>query len=254
MNLARICAALATLGWLAALVIACDGATSPPPTVPPTLIPTPIPVQVAPSLTPVRPTVALPSATVPPARTNAPATATLTATPNTKTQVQAAFTKALASLKTYRIEVPQEGRYIAVVLPDRFWQEGGDTVIKIGGTIWATSMTGWRMGSGTTPYFDRANVNWYKDLFAQSNQVTLLGPGTAEGVPCIGYAATMPMVKADPPKTPGGTPTISQVQMQVKLWFATGDGYPRRADFGAPLSLTVNFFDFNEPIVINPPQ
>jgi hypothetical protein len=188
-----------------------------------------------------------------PSRTTIP-TVTWTPVPNAKSVVQAAFTKALASLKTYRVEVPQENRYIAVVLPDRFLQEGADSVIQISGRVWATSMKGWRIGTGSMPYFERANVNWYKDIFAQSAQVTLLGPGTAEGVPCVGYAATMPMVKSDPPKTPGATPVVSQVQMQIKLWFATGDGYPRRADFGAPLSLTVNFFDFNEPIIINPPQ
>ncbi|MCI0476338.1 MAG: hypothetical protein L0Y55_08825 [Anaerolineales bacterium] len=254
MNLARISIALGIIGLLAALVTACgSGGTATP--VVPTLPPTPIPVQVAPSLTPIpRTATALPSATTAPVvRTNVP-TVAFTPTPNTKNLVQAAFTKALASLKTYRVEVPQEGRYIAVVLPDRFFQEGADSVIQISGRVWAISMNGWRIGSGSMPYFDRANVNWYQNLFAQSAQVTLLGPGTAENVPCIGYAATMPMMKADPPKTPGATPVVSQVQMQIKLWFATGDGYPRRADFGAPLSLTVNFFDFNEPIVINPPQ
>lgn len=253
MNWVRICLALGVLGLVIVLMTACDNATPPPPTLPPpTLIPTPAPVP--PSPTPVPPSATVvPPTTAPQTRAGTP-TVARTATSPTKSVVDAAFAKALTTLKTYRVEVPQESRYIAVVLPDRFLQEGADSIIKIGGTVWAISPKGYRRGTGTPPYFERADINWYRNLFAQSPQVTLLGPGTAEEVPCIGYAATLTMVKADPPKTPGATPVVSQVPVQVKLWFAVQDGYPRRADFGAPMNLTVNFFDFNEPIVINPPQ
>jgi hypothetical protein len=166
----------------------------------------------------------------------------------------AAFTKALASLKTYRVEIPQENRYIAVQLPDRFVQEGMGGIVKIGDRLWVASPWGLRIGSGSTPFFDRANINWYKDQFAQSSQVVLLGPGTAEGVACIGYSANFTMTKANPPKTPGGTPEISQIPVPVKIWFATVDGYPRRIEIGPPQSLTINFFDLNDPFTIVPPQ
>jgi hypothetical protein len=180
-------------------------------------------------------------------------TVTFTPTANPKDLAQAAFAKALASLKTYRVEVPQENRYIAVQLPDRFLQEGADSVIKIGGTLWTASIKGYRIGTGTPPYFERADINWYKQQFAQAPQVVLLGPGTAEGVPCIGYSINLTLAKAEPPQTPGATPVISQVAVPIKIWFATTDGFPRRADIAAPLSLTVNFFDFNDYFTITPP-
>ena len=239
-------------GLMVALATACGTGTPVPST--PTTLPTPI-VQVAPSPTPIPPTL-----TATPTRTVAPTqTATTTSTPiftptvSPKDMLMAAFAKALANLKTYRVEVPQENRYIAVQLPDRFLQEGWDGIVKIGGTMWMIGLNGWRSGTGSAPFFDRANINWYKDQFAQSSQVVLLGPGMAQGVACIGYSANFTMTKVSPPKTPGATPGVSQLPVPVKIWFATTDGFPRRVEIGAPLSLTINFFDFNTNIQITPP-
>jgi hypothetical protein len=241
------------VGLLVALATACETTTPIPAT--PTLLPTAT-VRIAPSATPTLPP---PPATQ--ARTVAPTqAATNTRTPaftptvSQKDMLMAAFAKALAGLKTYRVEIPQENRYIAVQMPDRFEQEGIDGIIKIGGTMWMSSLRGWRTGTGATPFFDRANVVWYRDQFAQANQVVLLGPGSAEGVPCIGYSANFTLTRTNPPKTPGAAPEVSQIPMPVKIWFATTDGFPRRIDLGAPLSLTINFFDLNEPFTVDPPQ
>jgi hypothetical protein len=253
MNLVRTRITLIVISSVIALTAACG--TEPPPPATPTPLPTPIPLQVAPTFTPIppSPTRLAPTATTVPARTNVP-TVVASPTANPKDLAQAAFNKALANLKTYRVEVPQESRYIAVQLPDRFLQEGLDSAVKIGGSLWTISMKGMRMGTGTTPYFERADINWYKQQFAQAPQVILLGPGMAEGVACIGYSINVPMTKVDPPKTRDATPVTSQVSMPIKIWFATTDGFPRRVDFGAPLSLTINFYDFNDYIIITPPQ
>ena len=169
--------------------------------------------------------------------------------------LMAAFAKALAGLKTYRVEVPQESRYIAVQLPDRFLQEGDASVLKIGATLWSSSPTGQlQIGTGNLPFFDRANLYWYRDQFSQSTQIVLLGPGMAEGVPCIGYSANFMLTKIMPPKTPGAAPETAQVPQSVKIWFATTDGFPRRVEMGPPLPLTINFFDLNSDFNITPPQ
>jgi hypothetical protein len=261
MNWIKCSLILGVIGLTIALTTACGAGEAVPAT--PTAIPTPVVqaivvqatvVQVAPSPTPIpRSPTSLPTATALPSRTVVP-TVVFTPTPSPKDMLLAAFTKALANLKTYRVEVPQENRYIAVQLPDRFLQEGADGIVKIGGTMWRVGLKGWQTGTGNMPFFDRANINWYKDQFAQSSQVVLLGPGTAEGVACIGYSANFTMTKVSPPKTPGATPEVSQVPMPVKIWFAATDGFPRRIEMAAPLSLTINFFDFNENIKIDPPQ
>ena len=167
----------------------------------------------------------------------------------------AAFAKALTTLKTYRVEVPEEGRYIAVQLPDRMYQEGLDNFLKIGGTGWTHDAKGQLISSpvGSVPFLDRANLIWLKDQFAKSSQATLLGPGMAEGVPCIGYSISVTVTKQSPPKTPGGPPEVSQLPQPVKIWFANADGYPRRVDIGPPTSITENFFNFNEAFDITPP-
>ena len=258
MNWIRFSLILGVIGLTIALTTACGAGEAAPAA--PTAIPTLV-VQAAPSPTPIPPTPILPTLAATPTRTVAPTQAATTTrtpifTPTTspKDMLMAAFAKAIANLKTYRVEVPQESRYIAVQLPDRFLQEGWDNIVKIGGTVWMPSLNGWRVGTGSAPFFDRANINWYKDQFAQSSQIVLLGPGTAGGVPCIGYSANFPMTKISPPKTSGATPEVSQVPMPVKIWFATTDGFPRRVDMAAPLSLTINFFDLNQNIVINPPN
>jgi hypothetical protein len=161
---------------------------------------------------------------------------------------------ALAKLRTYRVEVPQENRYIAVQLPDRFLQEGVDSILKIGSTVWVAGPKGPRASqAGNLPFFDRANLYWYRDQFAQASQVVFLGPGTAENVPCVGYSANFAVTKITPSQTPQAAPTVTQIPQPVKIWIATGDGFPRRIDFGPPTSLTINFFDLNENFTINPP-
>jgi hypothetical protein len=163
----------------------------------------------------------------------------------------AAFAKALANLKTYRVQVPQENRRIAVQLPDRFLQEGDPGALKIGAAMWMPY--GVFRGPGNAPFFDRANLNWYMDQFAQAPQVILLGPGTAEGVPCIGYTANFTLTREVQSKTPGAAPELVQAPLPVKIWFATADGFPRLVEMPPPVSLTIRFFDFNSNIQITPP-
>ncbi len=251
MNWSKSCVIFGAASLLVALATACGNGGAVPPA--PTALPTPT-IQVVASPTPLPPT-----ATIAPTRGQTPTlgttrTPSLVPTTAPKDMVMAAFTKALATLKTYRVEVLQENRYIAVQLPDRYLQEGADSIVKIGGSVWRPGVKGWQIGTGSFPFFDRANINWYKDQFAQSSQVTLLGPGMAEGVACVGYSANFPVTKINPPKTPGGAPEVSQSTMAVKIWFATSDGFPRRVEMAAPLSLTINFFDFNDPFKIDPPQ
>jgi hypothetical protein len=260
MNWIRFSLTLGVISLTIALTTACGTGAAVPAT--PTAIPTPV-VQVAPSPTPIPPSsIATPTRAVTLGATRivtptlgATRTVTLTPTPSPKDMVLAAFAKALTSLKTYRVEVLEESRYIAVQLPDRFYQEGLDGFLKIGGTAWRKDGRGNLQAGpvGNVPFFDRANLIWLRDQFAQSSQVTLLGPGMAEGVPCIGYSFSVTVTKQSPPKTPGGTPQVSQLPQPVKIWFANADGYPRRVEFGPPTSITENFFNFNEPFDINPP-
>jgi hypothetical protein len=262
MNWIRFGLILGVIGLTIVLTTACGASEAVPAA--PTAIPTPV-VQVAPSLTPIAPApIATPTRVVTPTlgatRAVTPTlgttrTVTLTPTPSPKDMVMAAFAKALTSLKTYRVEVPEEGRYIAVQLPDRMYQEGLDGFLKIGGTAWRRDVTGKVISgpTGSVPFLDRANLIWLRDQFAKSSQATLLGPGMAEGVPCIGYSINVTMTKQLPPKTPGGPPEVSQLSQVVKIWFANADGYPRRVDMGPPTSITENFFNFNEPFDVNPP-
>jgi len=241
------------VGVIAVWTTACGSAGAVPVT--PTALPTPI-VQVTPTLTPIpRSPTPLPTATVPPSRTAVP-TVTFTATPSPKDMLMAAFVKALAGLKTYRVEVPEESRYIAVKLPDAMFQEGENAILKIGTTVWALDSQGRRrVGNGVSvPFLDRANLTWLRDQYAKSPQVVLLGPGTAEGVPCIGYSGNFTVTLVMPPKTPGGQPDVSPLAQVVKIWFATADGFPRRVQMGPPTSITMNFFDLNEPFDLKPPQ
>ena len=260
MNWIRFSLILSVIGLTIALTTACGASEAVPAT--PTAIPKPVVqtpvVQVAPSSTPIPPTLA-----ATPTRTAAPTqAATITRTPiftptaSPKDMLMAAFVKALAGLKTYRVVVPQESRYIAVQLPDRFLQEEDAFFLKIGATVWTSSpMTGQlQRGTGNLPFFDRANLYWYRDQFSQSTQIVLLGPGMAESVPCIGYSANFTLTKIMPPKTPGAAPETTQVPQSVKIWFATTDGFPRRVEMGPPVSLTINFFDLNSDFSITPPQ
>lgn len=260
MNWIRFGLMAGLVGMIVVLMTACESAEAVLATPTVVMMPTPI-VQatpVPPSPTPIKSPTSLstlPTATVPSSRTTVPAV-TLTATPSPKDMLMAAFAKALAGLKTYRVEVPEEGRYIAVKLPDAVLQEGADYILKIGSTVWSYSASGSVRVSrnASVPFLDRANLNWLRTEFSKSPQIVLLGPGTAEGVPCIGYSGNFTVTKISPPKTPGGQSEITQVPQVVKIWFATGDGFPRRIEMGAPTAITMNFFDFNEPIDIQPPQ
>jgi hypothetical protein len=259
MHLSKSSLSVVVVGLIVVLTTACGTGSAPTPAPTSTTIaiakPTLI-VQVTPSLTPIpaSPT-PLPSATARPNPSVTP-TRTLTPTPNLKDTLMAAFAKALANLKTYRVEVPEENRYLAVQLPDRIMQEGIDSYVKIGGTVWRYNLRGQLQAgnAGSLPFLDRANLLWLRDQFAQSSQVVLLGPGTADGVPCIGYSANMSATKVIPSQTPGAPPAVTQVSQPIKIWFATTDGFPRKVEMGPPTSITMNFFDLNEPIEIVPPQ
>lgn len=243
------------LVWAA---IACSTSTVPTPTMIPTpsAIVQPSPLSSAsPSATPLLP-LPLPTASATIART---ATSLPTPTP-TPTLVDAkrmalqAFDNAIAKLKTYRVVIPQESRYIAVQLPDRFLQEGFDAILRIGPTMWIAGVYDIReMPAVDLPFFNYANIHWYKARFVEAPQVVLLGPGTVENVPCVGYSITFNTTAAVPPPTPNVPAQPTQIQQTIKIWFATTDGLPRRAELGPPTSLTVNFYDLNLDFTIVPP-
>jgi hypothetical protein len=171
--------------------------------------------------------------------------------------LMAAFNSALSKLRTYRATVPEEGREIDVILPDRFAQVGWDPIVKIGGMLYMYDARGnLRAGpAGSVPFFDRVSIPWLRDRFAESPQIVLLGPTTIENTPCIGYSGSFAVTKTMPSQTPGATPQITQIWQPVKIWFATSDGFPRRVEMGAPVPLTIIFFDFNVELPpIEPPQ
>ena len=243
MRLAQQVIVLMVLGVLALAMSACGTSTPPAlPTLTATLIPTPVPLPTGTPLPPTRTPTLAPTAT----RTAIP-TLTFTPTPSYKDMLSAAFNAALSKIKVYRVKVPEEGREIDVILPDRFAQVVGDPVVKIGGMLYMYDARGnLRAGPvGSVPFFDRASIPWFRERFAESPQIVLLGPATIEGTPCIGYSGTFAVIKIVPPKTPGATPETTQMAQQVKIWFATSDGFPRRVEMGAPVPLSIIFYDFN---------
>jgi len=219
----------------------------PPTQVPPTALPT------------VPPATAIPTATFTPTLTRIPPTATttptrtITPTPNPKTTLLNTLNAAIPSVKTYRVRVVEEGRFIGVVLPDRFQELENDFLMKIGPTLYRYGVTGELQTLNVpTPYFDRTNLLWWRDRLNQVTQVTTLPPTTIDKVPCIGFATNFVVTQIIPPKTPGPTPQTAQINQPIKVWLAS-DGLPRRIEMGAPTPLTINFMDYNDAIEINPP-
>lgn len=171
--------------------------------------------------------------------------------------LDAAFNAALSKIKVYRVKVPEEGREIDVILPDRFAIVVGEPMVKIGGMLYLYDARGnLHAGpAGNVPFLDRASIPWFKERFAESPQIVLLGPTTIDGTPCIGYSGTFAVTKIVSPKTPGPTPVTTQMSQQVKIWFAASDGFPRRVEMGAPVPVSIIFFDFNVQMnPIEPPQ
>jgi hypothetical protein len=178
-------------------------------------------------------------------------TPTFTPTPTHKERLLAAFSNVHAKLKTYRAKIPEEGREIEVVLPDRLVQWGLDPIGQIGRTVYMYDARGQiravNVGYTITP-LDRVNIAWIRNEFARSSQVTFLGPTTIDGTPCVAYSANVTISKITPSKTPGATPAITPIPQAVKIWFAVSDGFPRRFEMGPPTPVSVIFYDFNAPI------
>ncbi len=212
--------------------------------------PTPTP------LPPVQQT-AIPATAATTARANATGTATLalSPTPSPKDVFLASFNNALSKIKTYRVRVPEEGRLIEVVLPDRFHQLETDDVVMIGPTYWQNTFGDKKPQTpGRVPFLDRVNLLWLRDQFANANQMKFLGPSVIDGIQTIGYSTEFDVIRVIPPRTPGPTPQIISMPPQiVKIWFNTTDGLPRRVEYGLPTTATVNFYDFNAKIEVNPP-
>ncbi len=214
----------------------------------------------SPTLTPTLAPTAMPTATpLPGTPPPAPATtsvrtptAVYTLTPAAKDLTLAALSSAINKIKTYRVKVPEEGRVIEVVLPDRYHQVEPDEIFRIG-ALYIDMTVDRRDTIGSVPYMDRVNLLWFRDQVSKSAQSAFLGPATIDGVQCIGYSSVLPLVRIIPPKTPGNTPELSQLSETVKIWFGTTDGFPRRIEYGPPISVTVNFYDYNASIEINPP-
>ncbi len=237
----------------------------------PSVVPTPTPTATpAATATAVPPTAtARPSATsVPPTATPPPTgtltrvpspTTTRTATPSAKDMMMATFNTGLAKIKGYRVKIPDEGREVDVLMPDRLLQLGMDPVMMIGRTVYMLDARGnlrvVNMGNMTAP-LDRANLNWQRDQFAQATQVVAMGPATIDGVPCVGYTATLvTQTKMEPVQTPGATPVLTKVTAPVKIYFGSQDGFPRKIELGAPTPSTIIFYDFNQDIApIEPPN
>jgi hypothetical protein len=240
MKFAQHVVVLMGMGVLALTMSACG--TNAPPTLPATLIPTPVPLPTTAPLPPALTATPIPTAT----RTTTP-TLVFTPTRTHKDLLSAAFTSALSKIKTYRVKVAEESREIDVILPDRFAQVGWDPIVRIGGTVYMYDARGNLLtgNASNLPFFDRASIPWFKERFAESPQIILLGPTTIDGTPCIGYSGTFAVTKIVAPKTPEATPQTTQMSQPVKIWFATSDGFPRRVEMGAPVPLSITFYDYN---------
>ncbi|MBI5651318.1 MAG: hypothetical protein HZC40_12885 [Chloroflexi bacterium] len=244
-----------TLALIAIGVSACGSPTAPVATTAP-IPPTQVPPIAQPTLPPAT---AIPTVTFTPTLTRVPPTATttptrtLTPTPNPKTTLLNTLNAAIPSVKTYRVRVVEEGRFIGVVLPDRFQELENDFLMKIGPTLYRYDFAGTlQTFNMATPFFDRTNLLWWRDRLNQVTQVTTLPPTTIDKVPCVGFATNFVVTQIIPPKTPGPTPQTTQINQPVKVWLAS-DGLPRRVEMGAPTPLTINFMDYNEAFEINPP-
>lgn len=178
-----------------------------------------------------------------------------TATPAPKDLLLTALNGALAKIKTYRVTVPEEGRLMEIVLPDRVRQLANEPITKIASTYWQFAANGEQRAQqvGPVAFMDRANLLWLRDQISKSTSSASLGAATLDGAQNIGYSITLPLVRIGPPKTPGGAPETTQFSEIVKVWFGVTDGFPHRVEYGAPISVTVNFFDYNSNIEINPP-
>jgi hypothetical protein len=180
----------------------------------------------------------------------ATATVTFTPTPNPKDSLLAALSAVLAKIKTYRVEIPEENRVMEYILPDRVRQLQPDPTIKIGPTYFQFVRGRWSAQNvGVVPYMERANLLWFRDQATLFAQVALLGAGTVDGIPCIGYEATFTVYQVHPPNAPQPIPS-SQI---VKVWFTVRDGLPALIEYGPPTNASVYFFDYNALIEINPP-
>lgn len=218
--------------------------------------PTPSPVPIVPSTatqTSASPAPSSPIVSTPTVASAATATPPKSPTPGPKDALLAALNTAIGKAKTYRVRVPEEGRFIEVILPDRFHQIEPDGAYLIGQTYYQDSLLTKRQVT-SIPYLDRVSLLWLKGQIGSSAQTKFLGPSVIDGAQTIGYSTEFPVVRISPPGTPGATPVILQMPPQiVKVWFNTTDGLPKRVELGAPNSVSANFYDYNVNIVINPP-
>lgn len=157
--------------------------------------------------------------------------------------------------KSYSVRVVEEGRNIAVILPDRYYQFQSEIFVKIGPTVYFYDFLGKVIvRNQPTPFFDRVNLNNLRDQIIQVKQASVLPNLTIDNLPCIGYQTSIVVPHAQPPKTPGPTPQIVNVNQPVKVYFTAKDGYVKQMSFGDPNPLTLIFDEFNEDFVINPLQ
>ncbi|MBI5303026.1 MAG: hypothetical protein HY868_12890 [Chloroflexi bacterium] len=213
-----------------------------------TLVPgTPTPTS-TPTLTPT-----VTTTRVPPTPTATP-TPTFTPTPNPRDLLVNAFSSAVQKTKTYMVRVVEEGRLIAVVLPDRFLQLESDYFLRIGATTYFYDPAGKLVArNAPAPFFDRVDLRILRDHVLQIKQATALPPTTIDGVPCIGYQTTFAVSRPELPKTPGPTPQMVTVNQPVKIWISTKDGFPKQINLGDPTPLTLIFSDFNDQFEIVAP-
>lgn len=151
----------------------------------------------------------------------------------------AAFQKFSAS-RTYRSKMSsaQGALNMEVVRPDRmrFAMPGGQ-FIKIATTTWT-------IVSGTCtkvpPSFRLPNPEEYAQQDSDSTiQVTKTGPEAVEG---------------DPTQTYNVVVTSKGKTGRQKVYVATQTGYPRRIDASSPEgNATIDYWDFNAAITIEPP-
>lgn len=175
----------------------------------------------------------------------APAGATFKGDPQAISELQAAYAK-FANAKSYRVRMVAEGQTTTTmefVLPDRFRmviRSGSDAteITNIGPDQWIKSGSICAKSPVKAPV---ANPREYIEHFSDTTiTVTKGGRETVEGTATQTYMLVVE--------------TRGSATIQQKFHVAVGTGYPRRIEMQTSRGpLTIDYFDFDAAIRIDPP-